>query len=83
MHCLYEHTLYPLATALRRVAEPLQQVTRLARFVGAIVGPTPLPCADMPWTVLLLELAISWLRCVGTGGTWSLFGCAGTATVLP
>lgn len=83
MHCPYGHTLYPLATGAQRVAKPLQLVTRLARFVGAIVGLPPLPCADMPWTALLIELAISWLRCIYLGGTLSLLGCAGPASMLP
>lgn len=37
----------------------------------------------MTWTALLIELATSWLRCIGRGGTWSLLGCVGHATILP
>lgn len=37
----------------------------------------------MTWTLLLIELATSWLRCIGWGGTWSLLGCVGNAKILP
>lgn len=35
------------------------------------------------WT-LLLDLGRSWLRCLASpGATWSVFGCAGPAQLLP
>lgn len=33
--------------------------------------------------MLLIDIARSWLRCIGWGGTWSLLGCVGNATILP